>query len=89
MSEISGLLRLQHTSRTITVGSDLAETVCRQASAPGFQLKCRGGLMAAEAVALLKDFYATGNPKGVLYLGIYAHVKFSPAVLLHVEQYGY
>ncbi|CAK0782075.1 hypothetical protein CVIRNUC_005547 [Coccomyxa viridis] len=34
-----------------------------QESAPGFQLKCRGGLMAAEAVALLKDFYATGNPK--------------------------
>ena len=39
---------------------------CRQPSQPGFQLECRGGMMAAEAVALLKEFYATGNPKGVL-----------------------
>ena len=31
---------------------------CRQLSQPGFQLDCRGGLMAAEAVALLKEFYA-------------------------------
>ncbi|CAL5221138.1 g3275 [Coccomyxa viridis] len=29
----------------------------------GFQLQCSGGLMAAEAVALLKEFYSTGNPK--------------------------
>ena len=50
------------------MGADLAEVICRRASAPGFQLKCRGGLMAAEAVALLKDFYATGNPKGAPYL---------------------
>ena len=38
--------------------------LCRRPSSDGFQLKCRGGLMAAEAVALLKEFYATGNPKG-------------------------
>ena len=31
--------------------------------------------MAAEAIALLKDFYATGNPKGVLHLGSPAAVK--------------
>ena len=31
--------------------------------------------MAAEAVALLKDFYATGNPKGVLHLGGQATAK--------------
>ncbi|EIE26984.1 catalytic/ hydrolase/ zinc ion binding protein [Coccomyxa subellipsoidea C-169] len=30
---------------------------------PGFKLRCRGGLMAEEAVTLLKEFYATGNPK--------------------------
>lgn len=36
----------------------------RESTALGYKLKCRGGLMAEEAVALLKDFYATGNPKG-------------------------
>ena len=36
--------------------------------------------MAAEAVALLKDFYATGNPKGALYLGTQAHLKLLSSV---------
>ena len=36
--------------------------------------------MAAEAVALLKDFYATGNPKGALYLGTKAHLKLLSSV---------
>ena len=62
------------------MGADLAEATCRQESASGFQLKCRGGLMAAEAVALLKDFYATGNPKGALYLGTQAHLKLLSSV---------
>lgn len=43
---------------------ELANTLCRESTAPGCKLQCRGGLMAEEAVALLKDFYATGNPKG-------------------------
>ncbi|BDA43019.1 tRNA-specific adenosine deaminase 2 [Coccomyxa sp. Obi] len=34
-----------------------------ESTALGYKLQCRGGLMAEEAVALLKDFYATGNPK--------------------------
>ena len=36
--------------------------------------------MAAEAVALLKDFYATGNPKGVLDLGTQADMKLLSSV---------
>ncbi|KAK9914971.1 hypothetical protein WJX75_003148 [Coccomyxa subellipsoidea] len=37
---------------------------CGGAPTPSeYKLKCRGGLMAEEAVTLLKQFYATGNPK--------------------------
>ena len=42
--------------------------------------------MAAEAVALLKDFYATGNPKGVLCLGSQAIVKLLSDFSVHEEQ---
>jgi len=51
-----GLTASEHTLNAVHM--------CRRPSSNDFQLKCRGGLMAAEAVALLKEFYATGNPKG-------------------------
>ena len=39
--------------------------------------------MAAEAVALLKDFYAMGNPKGVLSLGAQADAKWLSSCPVH------
>ena len=42
-----------------------AHTVCRYADHPmskGFS--CTGGLLVAEAVELLRQFYAAGNPNG-------------------------
>jgi hypothetical protein len=37
---------------------------CRAPSEPGFKLSCRGGLLAEDAIELLKAFYSTGNPRG-------------------------
>ena len=42
---------------------------CREQDAqPAAKFTAQGGLMAAEAIALLKDFYMTGNPSGAALL---------------------
>lgn len=43
----------------------LCSRVCRSADQPPSQgFSCTGGLLAAEAVELLRQFYAAGNPNG-------------------------
>lgn len=62
-NEDVALLKKFHDARSpvIRAGYVICNSIsyqCRQLSQPEFQLDCRGGLMAAEAVALMKEFYA-------------------------------
>ncbi|KAM4110531.1 hypothetical protein ACB094_03G202200 [Castanea mollissima] len=51
----------------------------------GKGFKCTGGIMASEAVSLLRTFYEQGNPNGLAFLGLEVRTCQIKALILFIK----